>query len=224
MKGKLIIFEGSDGSGKETQSKKLFEKLIEMDKNVKQINFPDYDNDSSALVKMYLRGDFGDKPSDVNPYISSTFYSVDRFASFKTSWEDFYNDGGIIVADRYTTSNMVHQASKIQDLKEKDTYLDWLWDLEFIKFSLPVPDIVIFLNISPEYTLKLMENRNNKITGEEKKDIHEKDERYLHQTYENALYVTNKYDWKKIDCVKDNKLRSIEDIHNEITKYILSLI
>ena len=130
---------------------------------MKKITFPDYESDSSALVKMYLNGDFGKNPGDVNPYVASTFYAVDRFASYKTKWGKNYESGEIILADRYTTSNMVHQAAKIQDLAEKDAFLDWLWDFEFNMYKLPVPDCVFFLDMSPDYRIILFDNSANKI-------------------------------------------------------------
>lgn len=216
MKGKLIIIEsGSDASGKATQTKRLFERLSEENSNIRKVEYPNYDSESSALVKMYLRGDFGKNASEVDPYISSTFFAADRYASFKTEWEEFYNNGGIVIADRYTTSNMVHQASKM-DEKDRDKYLDWLVDYEFNLYKIPEPDCVIFLDVPIEFSQKLMENRKNKITGEDKKDIHESDIEYLTKSYNNALYIANKYNWKKINCVKDGTLRSIDDIHDEI--------
>lgn len=216
MKGKLIIIEsGSDASGKATQTKRLFERLSEENSNIRKVEYPNYDSESSALVKMYLRGDFGNNASDVDPYISSTFFAADRYASFKTEWEEFYNNGGIVIADRYTTSNMVHQASKMNE-KDRDKYLDWLVDYEFNLYKIPEPDCVIFLDVPIEFSQKLMENRKNKITGEDKKDIHESDIEYLTKSYNNALYIANKYNWKKINCVKDGNLRSIDDIHDEI--------
>lgn len=216
MKGKLIIIEsGSDASGKATQTKRLFERLSEENSDIRKVEYPNYDSESSALVKMYLRGDFGKNASDVDPYISSTFFAADRYASFKTEWEEFYNNGGIVIADRYTTSNMVHQASKM-DEKDRDKYLDWLVDYEFNLYKIPEPDCVIFLDVPIEFSQKLMENRKNKITGEDKKDIHESDIEYLTKSYNNALYIANKYNWKKINCVKDGTLRSIDDIHDEI--------
>lgn len=216
MKGKLIIIEsGSDASGKATQTKRLFERLSEENSNIRKVEYPNYDSESSALVKMYLRGDFGKNASDVDPYISSTFFAADRYASFKTEWEEFYNNGGIVIADRYTTSNMVHQASKM-DEKDRDKYLDWLVDYEFNLYKIPEPDCVIFLDVPIEFSQKLMKNRKNKITGEDKKDIHESDIEYLTKSYNNALYIANKYNWKKINCVKDGTLRSIDDIHDEI--------
>ena len=216
MKGKLIIIEsGSDASGKATQTKRLFERLSEENSNIRKVEYPNYDSESSALVKMYLRGDFGNNASDVDPYISSTFFAADRYASFKTEWEEFYNNGGIVIADRYTTSNMVHQASKM-DEKDRDKYLEWLVDYEFNLYKIPEPDCVIFLDVPIEFSQKLMENSKNKITGEDKKDIHESDIEYLTKSYNNALYIANKYNWKKINCVKDGTLRSIDDIHDEI--------
>lgn len=225
MKGKLIIIEsGTDGSGKATQAQLLYDRLKQDNDRVKKITFPNYDSDASSLVKMYLKGSFGDNPMDVNPYAASTFYTVDRFASFKMDWQSFYDDGGIIISDRYTTSNMVHQASKINDMKEKNEYLDWLWDFEFYKFNLPIPDCVLFLDMPPIYTQKLMENRANKFTGEAEKDIHEKDQSYLIDSYNNALYVAEKYKWMKISCIDQDKIRDVHDISDEIYKKIKAMI
>lgn len=215
MKGKLIIIEGSDGSGKATQTKKLYDRLEQNNYNIKKVEFPNYDSESSALVKMYLRGDFGKHAEDVDPYICSTFFAVDRYASFKTEWEEFYNDGGIIICDRYTTSNMIHQASKME-VEERDKYLEWLNDLEFNLYKIPKPDCVIFLDVPVEMSQKLMKDRNNKITGESEKDIHESDFDYLKKSYENSLYIAKKYDWQRINCIKDDNMRTIDDIHEEI--------
>ncbi|PKM49431.1 MAG: thymidylate kinase [Firmicutes bacterium HGW-Firmicutes-7] len=225
MKGKLIIIEsGTDGSGKATQAELLYEKIIATNENVKKITFPNYESDSSALVKMYLNGHFGNNPTDVNPYVASSFYSVDRFASYKTEWEDFINNGGIIISDRYTTSNMVHQASKITNKVDKDKYLDWLWDFEFNKFNLPIPTCVVFLNMPPEHTQTLMENRVNKITGEVEKDIHEKDERYLINSYNNALYIAEKYSWIMVNCIENGQIRTVESINAEIVEIVMKFL
>lgn len=224
MSGKLIIIEsGSDASGKATQTKKLYERLLKDGYNIKKIEYPDYQSESSALVKMYLRGDFGDNPSDVDPYISSTFFAVDRYASYKTQWEDFYTNGGIIIADRYTTSNMVHQASKMAK-EDRDKYLKWLTDYEFNMYKIPKPDCVIFLDVPIEFSKKLMKNRKNKFTGEDKKDIHESDIDYLEKSYDNSLYISDKYDWNKINCVENNELRSIDSIHEEIYQTVINTI
>ncbi|CEN80606.1 dTMP kinase [Paraclostridium sordellii] len=216
MKGKLIIIEsGSDASGKATQTKKLFNRLEQDGYKVKKVEYPNYKSESSALVKMYLNGDFGKNAEDVDPYVASTFFAADRYASFKTEWEEFYNNGGIIIADRYTTSNMVHQASKM-DGNERDKFINWLFDYEFNLYKIPEPDCVVFLDVPIEYSKKLMENRKNKFTGEDKKDIHESDISYLSKSYENSLYIANKYNWNKINCIENENLRSIESIHEEI--------
>lgn len=219
-KGKLIIIEsGSDGSGKATQTKLLFERLLKEGHKIRNITFPNYKSESSSLVKMYLKGDFGDKPDEVNPYATSTFFAVDRYASFKTDWEDFYNDGGIIISDRYTTSNMVHQAVKM-DEAQRDEFLDWLYDLEFNLYGLPVPDSVVFLDLHPSSSQKLMKNRLNKITGEALKDIHENDIDYLRRSYEHSLHVVKKYDWTRVPCNNGNQIRSIKEIHENIYKVV----
>jgi dTMP kinase len=180
-----------------------------------KITFPNYDSPSSAPVKMYLNGDFGGV-GEANIHAVSTMYAVDRYASFKTIWEDFYNEGGIIISDRYTTSNMVHQASKFEDKDEKDNYLEWLVDLEYEKMGIPKPDVVVFLNMPTEMAFKLMEDRKNKITGEDKKDIHENDREYMQKSHDNACYVANRYSWKEVMCIKDGKLKTIDEIGEEV--------
>lgn len=220
MKGKLIIIDGSDGSGKATQSLKLFERLQQDGYKVKKVEFPDYNSESSALIKMYLNGSFGSDPKTVNPYVASSFYAVDRYASYVTKWKEFYEEGGIILCDRYTTSNMVHQAAKIEDEAEKEKFLDWLWDYEFNLFGLPVPDAVVFLDVPVEYSKKLMEERVNKFTGEEKKDIHERDMDFLRNSYNNAKKIAEKYKWITINCVENNSMYSIEKIHEMVYEHI----
>lgn len=223
-KGKLIIIEsGSDGSGKQTQTELLYNKLLSEGYKVKKITFPDYESPACMPVKMYLNGDFGTNPNDVNAYASSTFFAIDRFASFKQHWSDFYNEGGIILSDRYTTSNMVHQAVKMDD-DEKEAYLNWLTDLEFNKYGLPVPDGVIFLDVAPHVSQKLMEHRANKFTGEEKKDIHESNLDYLKKSYENSLDIVDRYNWIKVNCVKDDELRTIDDISEDIYEEAIKII
>lgn len=221
--GKLIIIEGTDGSGKQTQSELLAKRLSEKigENNVKKISFPNYESKASEPVKMYLSGEFGETADSVNAYAASVLYSVDRFASFKTEWEDFYKNGGVVVSDRYTISNMIHQVPKIDDAVEKEKYLDWLIDLEWNKIAIPKPDVVFFLDIPFEYSQKLMEERKNKITGDEEKDIHEKDKKYLKKSYETAKELAKKYDWKVISCVKNYKLRTIEEINDEMLEIVL---
>ena len=221
--GKLIIVEGTDGSGKQTQTELLCKKLNEIkgEGKVKKISFPNYESKASEPVKMYLAGEFGETEESVNAYAASVLYSVDRFASFKTEWEKFYEDGGIVISDRYTISNMIHQVPKIQDKAEREKYLDWLTDLEWGKIGIPKPDVVFFLDIPFEYSQKLMEERKNKITGDKEKDIHEKEKKYLKKSYETAKELAKKYDWKVISCVKNDKLRTIEEINDEMLEIVL---
>jgi dTMP kinase len=216
LRGKLIVIEGVDSSGKETHTEMLFQRLLDEKYNIRKIEFPDYNSQSSALVKMYLKGDFGCNPEDVNPYAASTFFAIDRFASFRTSWQDFYNDGGIILADRYTMSNMIHQASKVKEKEKKLAFLDWLSDFEFVKLGIPVPDCVIFLDMPAEYGQKLMKERKNKITGLAEKDIHEKSLEHLKDSYNNAISIADAYKWNRVYCVVDGKLRDIADINDEV--------
>lgn len=224
-KGKLIIIDsGTDGSGKATQTQKLYERLLSEGKDVRKITFPDYDSPACMPVKMYLGGEFGTDPSDVNAYVASTFYAIDRFASFKTYWGEFYKKGGIILSDRYVSSNMVHQAVKMDDDKEREQYLNWLYDLEYIKYGLPIPDCVIFLDMPPSISEKLMEDRANKITGEQKKDIHESNHEYLVKCYNNSLEIANKYNWKRVKCINGKTLRTVDDINNEIYEKVKGYI
>ncbi len=223
-KGKLIIIEsGSDASGKATQAKKLYERLLEEGYNIKKITYPNYNSPACMPVKMYLSGEFGNKPEDVNAYVASTFFAIDRFASYNKEWKDFYDNGGIIISDRYTTSNMVHQAVKM-DEEEKDKYLDWLYNLEFNLYKLPVPDCVMFLDVLPEISQKLMKDRNNKFTGEKEKDIHENNKDYLAKSYYNSLEIAEKYNWDKIKCNDGDNLKTIEEIHEEIYKKVKKYI
>jgi len=216
MKGRVIAIEGVDASGKETQSKALYKRLKEEGYNVIRISFPDYASESSALVKMYLSGAFGEDPSDVTPYVASTFYAADRFASFKTKWHAHYAAGGIVIADRYATANMIHQASKIESLDEKEAFLSWLWQLEYEIYKIPEPDMVFFLDMPPDVSYRLMQSRDNKITGQQEKDIHEKDQVYLKKSYENAHFISERYHWNIINCAPDNQLKSIEEIHAQL--------
>ena len=222
--GKLIVIEGTDSSGKETQTKRLFEKLEEKGLKVKKISFPNYDSPACEPVKMYLAGAFGEDAMKVNPYPVSTMYAIDRYASFKTDWEKFYNEDGIIVTDRYVTSNMVHQASKIRDLDEKKKYLNWLEDLEYEKMGIPCPDLVIFLNMPTEMAVRLMAERKNKITGEEKKDIHERDKEYLKESHANACKIANIYNWKEIKCNDGERIKTIKEIGEEVFSLVEEVV
>ena len=217
----LVVIEGVDGSGKQTQTQLLHDRLRDNFK-IRRLTFPDYNSETSALVKMYLGGEFGNKPESVNAYASSSFYAVDRIGGYLKDWHEDYERGDFILCDRYTTSNAVHQAGKLSG-KERDDYLDWLFDYEYRLLGLPKPDLVFFLDVPPEVSRELMKNRNNKITGESEKDIHESNADYITKSYENALYVAKKCGWNVIECVKNGKLRSIEDINDEIYNLVMGI-
>lgn len=214
--GKLIVIEGVDASGKATQTKLLYEYLLSKSEKTIKVEFPDYESPSSSLVKMYLSGEFGENAGDVSPYIASTFFAADRYASYKTKWEKKYLDDYTIVFDRYVTANMIHQASKFSDEAEKRKFIDWLLEFEYGLYGLPEPTVKLFLDVPPEISARLMKERLNKFSGEAAKDIHERDADYLYKTYENAKFIASNYGFKIINCVKDGNLRSIEDIQNEI--------
>ena len=222
MKGKLFVIEGVDGSGKATQTDLLYQALQNEGKTVRKISFPNYDSPSSSLIKMYLNGEFGTDPQAVNAYATSVFFAVDRFASFRTDWHSFYEDGGIIIADRYVTSNFVHQAGKIEDVAEKERYIQWLSHLEYDLFGLPRPDCVIFLDMPPAYRLRLRQQRNTLKQGLTH-DIHEEDQGYLYQAYENATAIAQHQAWHVINCVADYEIRTIEEIHQEIMQIFSGL-
>lgn len=217
--GKLIAIEGLDGSGKTTQIELLSKRLREEGIPADTISFPNYESDSSALVKMYLAGDFGSKPGDVNAYAASLFFAVDRYASFKTDWEKYYNGGGVVISARYTTSNAIHQTSKLPE-SEWDSYLDWLFETEFEKMGLPRPDLVIFLDMPPEVSQKMMTGRYH--GDETKKDIHERDRGYLDRCRKAATYIAEKNGWHTVGCAENGEPRSraeiAEEIYSEVTE------
>ena len=217
MKGKLIVIEGLDGSGKATQSNLVLEALQARGEKVRKISFPNYASDSSALVKMYLAGDFGKDPSDVNAYAASTFFSVDRFASYKSDWGKFYEEGGIVVADRYTTSNAVHQCSKLPK-EQWDQYLQWLFDFEYRLIGIPAPDAVVYLQVNPAVSQKLMTGRYH--GDESKKDIHESNLEYLNRSREAAQYCAQKLGWITVACDDGENMRSIQQIHEQVMEIL----
>lgn len=221
MKGTLIVLEGIDGSGKETQASLLEKKLKEKGREVMHISFPDYKSPSSALVKMYLKGDFGKNPEDVNPYAASLFYAVDRFASYRMKWKDFYQKGGIIIADRYTTSNMVHQMTKYEDKKARKDFLAWLEKMEYEELELPVPDLVILLDIPLAVSENLVKERARQGGS---MDIHEQHLDYLRKCHDAYQELVNLYGWKRIPCTEEGKLRTIEDIGKDVEKAAAEVI
>ena len=209
---KLIVIEGLDGSGKATQAKRLTEALVEKGIPVREVSFPDYGSDSSALVRMYLSGQFGTDPQDVNAYAASSFFAVDRFASYKKDWHRDYARG-VVIADRYTTSNAVHQCSKLPKEQWED-FLNWLFDFEYKKLGIPAPDRVIYLNVDPAVSQALMTARYS--GDENKKDIHERDRGYLDRSQAAARFCADHLGWKTVECCREGAMRSIEDIHREI--------
>lgn len=217
MNGKLIVLEGLDGSGKATQATRLAEALAAGGRNVRQITFPDYASDSSALVKMYLGGQFGTHPDDVNAYAASAFYSVDRFASYKTDWGAFYRAGGVVVADRYTTSNAVHQCSKLPP-ERWEAFLAWLFDFEYNKIGIPSPDLVIYLEVDPAVSQALMTGRYQ--GDEARKDIHEKDFEYLARSQRAAAWCADRLGWARVACCQGGGMRPIEAIHADLLRAV----
>lgn len=207
--GKLIVVEGLDGSGKSTQIELIKKRLEDKGLKYKQIKLPDYEDPSSTLVRMYLAGEFGNKPEDVNAFAASSFYAVDRYANFKRHWKSEYENDYIILADRYTTSNCVHQCSKLEE-DEWDSYIEWLYNYEFNQLGIPKPDLVVFLDMDPEISQKLMSGRYK--GDENKKDIHEKDTEYLAKCRKAAFYSANKLDWKIIKCYEDDEPLPIDTI------------
>ena len=215
--GKLIVIEGTDGSGKSTQFRALTERLEQEGQEFKTLVFPRYAEPSSALIRMYLGGEFGTKPTDVNAYAASSFYAVDRYASYKQDWGQWYENGGLIVSDRYTTSNAVHQASKESGEKQAE-FLKWLYEFEYDKLGLPRPDLVIYLDVPTDFTEKMM--RSREAATNTNADIHEKDLAYLATCRQAGRDAAAYYGWSMINCVKDGQMRSIEDIHEEIYRLI----
>ena len=221
MKSKLIVIEGLDGSGKATKTKLLADKLTSMGRTVRKLEFPDYDSPSSSLVKMYLNGDFGKNPEDVNAYAASAFYAVDRAASYLKNWKNDCNNGSVILCDRYCTSNIIYQMSKVKN-DERDGFIEWQSDFEYNKLGLPVPDAVIYLDVDPDVSQRLMEKRYG--GDKSKMDLHEKNVKFLRECRESAVYATQKCGWIKIDCCENGDIKSIEQIAAEIEKVVFDIL
>ncbi len=219
--GKLIVIEGTDGSGKSTQFQKLTQRLEAEGRAFRQLEFPQYAEPSSALIRMYLGGEFGSKPSDVNAYAASAFYAVDRYASYKKVWGEWYENGGLVLSGRYTTSNAVHQASKEPAEKQRD-FLKWLYEFEYGKLGLPAPDLTIYLDVPTDFTEKMM--RSREAATNTHADIHEQDMEYLATCRRAGKAAAEYYGWTVIQCVKDGEMRSIEDIHEEIYRHVAACL
>ena len=220
-KGKLIVLEGIDGSGKSAQYRRLCQRLENDKIAYNHIVFPRYDKDSSALIRLYLGGAFGTHPSDVNAYTASTFYAVDRFASYRDDWGRIYEDGGLILSDRYTTSNAVHQGSKLPDA-ELPAFFSWLADLEYKKMGLPEPDLVIYLDVDLETSKRRMRRREEKTNTHA--DIHEMDSDYLARCLHTADMACEHYGWTRIAFMKDGQERDVDEKNAEIYDIILKTL
>lgn len=209
MNGKLIVIDGLDGSGKETQAKRLVEELKKAGKTAKYIEFPNYSKPSCALVKQYLNGEISKNPADVNAYAASSFYSADRYISFKLDWSKDYKEYDFLVADRYVSSNAIYQMIKLPK-EEWNSYLEWLYDFEFTKLALPCPDMVIYLDMLPEVSKKLISKRYN--GDESKRDIHEQNFLFLQKCRESAMYSAEKSGWQIITCSTEKEPFTIDEI------------
>ena len=219
--GKLIVLEGIDGSGKSAQYRRLCARFEREGLDYHSIVFPRYDQESSALIRMYLNGDFGSRPDDVNAYASSIFYAVDRYASYMTDWKAYYQSGGVVLSDRYTTSNAVHQGAKLPP-EEQPRFFDWLYDLEYVKLGLPRPDLVIFLDVDLATSEARMHRRQLK-TGKSG-DIHERDTEYLQLCLDTGHRAAAHYGWRVVDFMKDGKEREVDEKHEEIYQIVRELL
>lgn len=220
-KGKLIVLEGIDGSGKSTQYRRLCQRMENDKIDYNHIVFPRYDKESSALLRLYLGGAFGTDPGDVNAYTASTFYAVDRFASYRDDWGRIYENGGLILSDRYTTSNAVHQGCKLPD-DELPDFFSWLVDLEYVKMGLPRPDLVIYLDVDIETATRRMRRREAK--NNTHADIHEKDNAYLERCLRTAGMAAEHYDWVRIPYKKDGLEREADEKNAEIYSVVLKAL
>jgi len=213
MQGKLIVFEGIDGSGKSTQFKFLTERLEKEGVPFRKVVFPRYKESSSSLLRSYLSGEFGSEPSDVNAFAASTFFFVDRFASYKTDWGEYYNSGGTIICDRYTTSNAIHQGAKLPE-NELTDFLDWLYDFEFRLMELPRPNIVLYMDIDLNTSMSQMKARQDatSTTG----DIHETNSDYLAACLRTGKIAADRLSWNQVCCLKNGAMRSVPEIHEDV--------
>lgn len=220
-KGKLVVLEGIDGSGKSAQYRRLCTRLDREGIGYHSIVFPRYEEESSALIRMYLNGDFGRRPADVNAYAASIFYAVDRYASYMTDWRDYYRKGGLVISDRYTTSNAVHQGAKLPP-EAQPAFFDWLYDLEYGKLGLPKPDLVLYLEVDLQTSAERLRHREEKngIEG----DIHERDGDYLAACLRTGESAARHYGWRRVDYMKDGEMRALDEKHEEIFSILRSVL
>lgn len=219
--GQLIVFEGTDGSGKATQTRLLGERLAREGVDFRKLDFPRYGQPSCALVELYLGGAFGQRPEDVNAYAASSFYAVDRYASYKQDWGSYYEQGGLLLADRYTTSNAVHQTAKMPEA-ERPAFLEWLFHYEYELLGLPRPDLVFYLDLPPKVSAGLL--RRREADTHTQADIHEKDRAYLARSRAAGLQAAAQCGWRVIRCDRAGAVRPAEEIHEEICGAVKALL
>ena len=211
--GNLIVFEGIDGSGKSTQFEMMCERLLSENRQFKRLVFPRYNEPSSALIKMYLGGEFGSKPDSVNAYAASSFYAVDRYASYVQEWREYYKDGGLILTDRYTTSNALHQGAKVAE-EQREHFFKWLYEYEFNLIGLPAPDLVFYMDLEVEVAAMRLRRRETETATNA--DIHENDIAYLSNSVKSGKQAASLFNWHRISCVSNGIERDIKDLHDEI--------
>lgn len=221
MRGKLIVFEGTDGSGKGTQARLMAQRLRDEQVAFREIDFPRYGNPFAEPARLYLAGALGDHPGDVSAYAASTLFAVDRYASYKEDWGKDYEAGKVILANRYTTSNAVHQASKLPEA-ERAAFVAWLFDLEYGRLELPAPDLVIYLDVPTDLSEGML-RRREAATGTAA-DIHERDDAYLRRCRACAREIAGSQGWRQIECARRGKVRSVEDIHEEAWAMVKALL
>ena len=221
MPGKLIVIEGIDGSGKSTQFQLICEQLDAEGMQFERIIFPRYKESSSAMLRMYLDGAFGDSPDDVNPYAASTFYAVDRFASYRMDWREHYEGGGLVLTDRYTTANAVHQGAKLPK-PQQPAFFDWLEEYEYHLLEVPAPDLVIYLNIDPQLALDHIQKRQLETGGNG--DIHERDAEFLRNCAETGLHAAEYFGWDIVNCDLNGEVRDAKEIQSDIMALIREVL
>lgn len=225
--GIILEFEGTDGSGKQTQTELLLDRLSKELAGVRKVtkqDFPNYKSESAGPVNMYLHGDLGANANDMDAYQISPLYAADRLCTYAKigGFGEVYKEGGVVILDRYTGSNLIHQACKIEDLNKRDEFLEWAQELEFKYMKLPKPTVVIFLDMPVEASKKLREGRALKVG---KKDIHEQDQTHMYKAYDAGKYVANKCGWITVSCVDENKnIKTVEQIHEEIYEIVKKYI
>ena len=219
--GNLIVFEGIDGSGKSTQFEMICKRFLSESREFKRLVFPRYSEPSSALIKMYLGGEFGDNPDSVNAYAASSFYAVDRYASFVQDWREYYENGGLILTDRYTTSNALHQGAKVAP-EERELFFKWLYDYEFNLIGLPSPDMVMYMDIDAQFAAGRL--RQREAETKTNADIHESDMVYLSKCASSGRQAAALYGWHSIECTSSGLERTEDDIHNEVYDCLIGLL